>query len=149
MSSFKGRYDYTVDNKGRLNIPVKIRKSLSPEANDTFILTRGYEQCLFLYPLDEWSKLETSIRDLPTADGQNRYFVRTLLQWTVEVQLDNQARVAIPQKLLEFARIESEVIVLGVLERVEIWNPAIYEAYMTSQSVSYEDVAATVLRPKS
>lgn len=148
MSSFKGRYSYSVDNKGRINIPVKLRKNLSPEANETFVITRGFEQCLFLYPLDEWNKLEIAIRDLSPANPQHRFFVRTLLQWATEAQLDSQARVSIPQDLLKFAAIDSEVIILGVLERIEIWNPQIYENYMSSQAVSYENVAEAVFRAK-
>ena len=62
MSSFKGSYAYSVDSKGRFNIPAKLRKYVSPDANDTFVITRGYEKCLFVYPLDEWARLEQSIR---------------------------------------------------------------------------------------
>lgn len=148
MSSFKGRYSYSVDNKGRINIPAKLRKSLTPEANDTFVLTRGFEQCLFAYPLDEWNKLEQSIRGLSPSNPQHRFFVRTLLQWATEVQLDGQARIIIPQDLLKFAGIENEVLILGVLERIEIWNPKVYEEYLMTQPTSYEAVAEIVLSQK-
>ena len=80
MSSFKGSHDYSVDSKGRINIPARLRKYVSPEANDTFIVTRGYEKCLFVYPLDEWNKLEQSIRDLSPTNPQHRFFMRTLLE---------------------------------------------------------------------
>jgi division/cell wall cluster transcriptional repressor MraZ len=64
VSAFKGSYAYSVDNKGRVNIPAKLRKNVAREANDTFVVTRGYEECLFVYPQDEWNKLEESIRQL-------------------------------------------------------------------------------------
>jgi len=147
MSSFKGRYSYSADNKGRIALPAKVRKNVSPGANDTFILTRGYEQCLFVYPQDEWAKVEDSIRSLSPSNPQHRFFVRTLLQWAVDCQLDSQARLSIPQDLLKFAGIENEVLILGVLERIEIWNPKIYETYMNNQPATYETVAEVVLKP--
>ncbi len=148
MSSFKGRFNYSVDNKGRINIPAKLRKNISPEANDTFVITRGFEQCLFIYPLDEWNKLENSIRGLSPSNSQHRFFVRTLLQWATESQLDAQFRISIPQELIQFAEIDSEVIIIGVLERIEVWKPARYEAYMSNQAASYETVAESVFGSK-
>jgi len=146
MSSFKGRYSYSVDNKGRIALPAKLRKTVSPEANETFIVTRGFEQCLFVYPQDEWNRLEDSIRRLSPSNPQHRFFVRTLLQWSTDCQLDSQARLSISQDLLRFAGIENEVLILGVLERIEIWNPKIYEEYMNNQPATYETVAESVLK---
>lgn len=149
MSSFKGRFSYSVDNKGRLALPAKLRKNVSPSSNDTFIVTRGFEQCLFVYPQDEWGKVEDSIRGLSPSNPQHRFFVRTLLQWAVDTQLDSQARITIPQDLLKFAAIENEVLIVGVLERIELWNPRIYEEYMNNQPATYETVAEAVLKPNS
>ena len=149
MSSFKGRFSYSVDNKGRLALPAKLRKNVSPSSNDTFIVTRGFEQCLFVYPQDEWGKVEDSIRGLSPSNPQHRFFVRTLLQWAVHGQLDSQARISIPQDLLKFAAIENEVLIIGVLERIELWNPKIYEEYMNNQPATYETVAEAVLKPNS
>lgn len=149
MSSFKGRYSYSVDNKGRIALPAKLRKNVSPSANDTLIITRGFEQCLFVYPQDEWQKVEEAVRGLSPSNPQHRFFVRTLLQWATDVQLDGQARITIPQDLLKFAGIENEVLILSVMERVEIWNPKIYEQYMNNQPATYETVAESVLRQQS
>jgi MraZ protein len=149
MSSFKGRYSYSVDNKGRIALPAKLRKSVSQNANDMFIITRGFEQCLFLYPQDEWNRLEDSIRNLSPSNPQHRFFVRTLLQWSSDCQLDSQARISIPQELQKFAGIENEVLIIGVLERIEIWNPRTYEEYMNNQPATYETVAESVLKPNA
>ncbi len=146
MSSFKGSYAYSVDSKGRINIPSRLRKYVSPEANDTFIVTRGYEQCLFVYPLDEWNKLEQSIRELTTTNPKHRFFMRTLLEKATESQLDGQSRITIPKELLQFASIENEVLILGVLERIEVWNPKVYQEYQKAQAESYENVAQNVLQ---
>lgn len=146
MSSFKGSYEYSVDSKGRINIPSKLRKYVSPEANDTFIVTRGFEQCLFVYPLDEWTSLEQSVRGLSSSDPKHRFFTRTLLRWATESQVDGQSRIIIPKELLLFAGIENAVLILGVLERMEIWNPKIYHEYINAQPESYEDVAQRVFK---
>jgi len=146
MSSFKGSYEYAVDSKGRINLPARLRKYVSLEANDTFVVTRGYEQCLFVYPMDEWNTLEAAIRQLSTSDPKHRFFMRTLLERATECQLDGQSRITIPKDLLQFAGIENEVLILGVLDRIEIWNPSTYRDYQRKQSESYESVAQTVLR---
>jgi MraZ protein len=146
MSSFKGSYQYSVDNKGRVNIPARLRKYVSPDANDTFVITRGYEKCLFVYPLDEWNKLEQSIRNLTPTNPKHRYFMRTLLEQATESQLDGQSRISIPRDLLRLAGIENDVLILGVLERLELWSPEIYKQYQKSQEESYESVAQTVLQ---
>lgn len=146
MSSFKGSYGYSVDSKGRINIPARLRKYVSTEANDTFVVTRGYDQCLFVYPLDEWTRLEVEIRQLSSTNPKHRFFKRRLLEWATESQLDGQFRIMIPRDLLQFAGIENDVLIIGVLEHIEVWNPRIYEAYLKTQDESYETVAQTVLQ---
>jgi len=146
VSSFKGSYGYSVDSKGRINIPARLRKYVSTEANDTFVVTRGYDQCLFVYPLDEWTRLEVEIRQLSSTNPKHRFFKRRLLEWATESQLDGQFRIMIPRDLLQFAGIENDVLIIGVLEHIEVWNPRIYEAYLKAQDESYETVAQTVLQ---
>ena len=148
MSSFKGSYYYSVDSKGRINIPARLRKYVSPEANDTFVITRGFEQSLFVYPLDEWNRVEQSIRELSASNPKDRFFTRTLLQYATESQLDGQARITVPKELLQFATIETEVMIIGVLERMELWNPKVFEKYLESQADTYENVAQAVLQKK-
>jgi len=145
VSSFKGSYHYSVDNKGRINLPANLRKYVSPEANETFVVTRGFEKCLVVYPYDEWSKVEQRLRDLSAYNPQDRLFMRVLLEYAKESQLDGQARITIPQQLLEYAEIKDEVQVIGVLEKIELWNPNVYKDYITSQSESYESIAAKVM----
>ncbi len=146
MSSFKGSYEYAVDAKARVNIPAKLRKYVSPDANETFVITRGYERCLFLYPLDEWTTLEQSIRQLSPSNAQHRLFTRTLLQYATECQLDAQSRITMPKELLQFAGIEDQVLILGVLDHIEVWNPKIHEEYLNSQTESYESIAQRVFQ---
>ncbi len=148
MSSFKGSYIYAVDEKGRVSIPARMRKYLSPEANETFVITRGTETCLFLFPLDEWEKLEKKLKELNTFNPQHRLLVRILLMWAVEVTLDNQSRIMIPKNLLEFAKIDKEALIIGALDRIEIWNPSVFEEYVNTQPESYESIAEKILGMK-
>jgi MraZ protein len=99
-----------------------------------------------VYPLDEWNKLEESIRQLSPTNAQHRFFMRVLLERATESQLDGQFRISIPKELLQFAGIENEVLIIGVLEHIEIWNPQQYEQYLKTQAQSYESVAQTVLQ---
>ncbi len=146
MSSFKGSYSYAVDEKGRVNLPAKLRKYVSPEANETFVITRGFEQCLFVYPIDEWNKLEHILRNLSSYDPEHRRFIRALLELASESQLDGQARLSIPQELREYADIHGEVHIIGTLDKIELWNPKVYEEYKRNQSEPYESMAAKVMR---
>ncbi len=137
---------YSVDEKGRVNLPAKLRKYVSPDTNDTFVLTRGFEKCLFVYPIDEWNKLEENLRNLSGYDPEHRRFIRALLELAAESQLDSQARLSIPQELREYANIESEVRIIGTLDKIELWNPQVYEEYRTSQPETYESIAAKVMK---
>lgn len=145
MSSFKGSYSYSVDDKGRVNLPAKLRKYVSPEVNDTFVITRGFERCLFVYPIDEWNKLEQNLRNLSSYNQDHRRFVRALLELASESQLDAQGRLSIPQELREYANIRSEVRVIGTLDKIELWDPAVYEEYKEAQPDSYETIATRIL----
>ncbi len=146
MSSFKGRYDYVLDSKGRLSIPAKLRKSLSTDSHDSFVVTRGVEKCLYVYPLDEWQRLEQKLRSLNQFLEKHRYFTRTLLMWaSEEFPLDSQSRITIPKNLLEFAEIEKEVIIIGALERIELWNPTTFKDYLNSQPENYANVVEQIM----
>jgi MraZ protein len=146
MSSFKGRYEYVIDSKGRLSVPAKLRKSLSAESHDSFVVTRGVEKCLYVYPLDEWQRLEERLRSLNQFLEKHRYFTRTLLMWaSEEFSLDSQSRITIPKNLLEFAEIGKEVIIIGALERIELWNPKLFNEYLNSQPESYATVVEQIM----
>jgi len=146
MSSFKGSYTHSVDEKGRLNLPAKLRKYVSPDNNDTYIVTRGFEQCLFVYPLDEWAKVEVRLRELSNYNPEHRMFLRNLLEMANEVQLDSQARLMVPSDLREYAKIRGDVRIIGTLDKIELWDPAVYEKYRSAQAESYEEIAQKVMK---
>jgi MraZ protein len=148
MSSFKGSFNYTVDSKGRINIPAKMRKNLSPEANNSFVITRGFESCIFVYPNDEWLKRESEIGKLLQTDPQHRFFTRMLLQYATDAELDGQSRIILPKELMQYAKIENEVFILGVFDRIEVWNPDEYKKYLEAQQEDYLTVASKVFDKK-
>lgn len=146
MSSFKGRYTYSVDNKGRVALPAKLRKNVASSAKKKFVVTRGFEKCLYVYPQDEWNKLEQFVRGLSFLDAQHRFYARTLFERATDSEIDSQSRVSIHQELQKFAGIENEVLILGVLERIELWNPAVYDEYQKNHPDTYETVAEQVFK---
>ncbi len=148
MSSFKGTYQYSVDAKGRINLPLKLRKNVSPDASDTFIVTRGVKNCLYVYPKDEWEKKEVELRKLNSYNEDDDKFLHALLENAEDVLLDSQSRIMIPQQLREFANIQSDVHVIGLLEKIELWNPQAYVEYKKSFTESYGQIAAKVMGPK-
>ncbi len=143
MASFKGQAEYSVDSKGRVAIPARMRSALNPEANNSFTITRGFEQCILLFPLDEWAKREAEIARLNTYRSEARSFVRTIMRWADEVMLDGQGRIVVPKSLIAFAGLEDAVLIIGVLDRIEIWNPNVFAA-QAEQEADYSDVAERI-----
>ncbi len=148
MAAFKGTYKYSVDEKGRVNIPAKFRKSSSSTTHDVFVITRGLEGCLFVYPVEEWERVEEKLKGLSFTQKKTRLFERHLLPNASDATLDRQGRITIPPHLLEFARIKKEVFILGVLERIEIWDPEVYSQYLASAEKTYEDIAEELFKPE-
>ena len=115
---FKGEYNHTIDTKGRLIIPSKFREILG----ENFVVTKGLDGCLFVYGNTEWSAFEATLKTLPLANKDSRKFSRFFLAGAVDVEVDKQGRILIPSVLREFAALESQVVPLGVGERIEIWS---------------------------
>ena len=124
---YNGKYRYSLEEKGRLFIPVKFRRGLSPDAEGSFVVTRGLDGCLGVYPFDGWREVEKKLEEYSQWDARARGLVRWFSANAEVVKLDSQGRIKIPQHLLEFAGLEKEVIIIGVLNRIEIWNPEAYE----------------------
>ena len=146
MSSYKGQFLVAVDNKGRVAIPAKLR-SRSGESTD-FVLTKGLEGCLALYPSTEWKKIVDSMSskmsNLPFTPEKYRFYERDLYGNAEDVTPDKQGRILIPDRLLKLAKIDREARVVGVAARIEIWNPGIYEKYVDEYEKSPEEVAESL-----
>jgi len=122
---FMGEYLHTIDNKGRLTFPAKFRDLLG----ETFVATKGLDNCLFVYTQGEWAMLEEKLKKLPMAKPEARAFVRFFFSGAAEVQCDKQGRVLLPPNLREHAALDKDVVVIGVSNRVEIWDKANWDAY--------------------
>jgi MraZ protein len=108
-----------------LNIPAKFRKVLDPVNDRTFVITRGFDQCLVLYPLQDWSQVEEQLSKLSSIRGRHRSFVRSVTRYATSVQYDGQGRIQIPESLLSYSAINKEVAVIGMINKIELWDPAI------------------------
>ncbi|MDO4287168.1 MAG: division/cell wall cluster transcriptional repressor MraZ [Eubacteriales bacterium] len=119
----KGEYQHTLDAKGRLFIPAKLREELG----DSFVVTKGLDECLFLYPQEAWDKLEENIRQLPMS--KSRSLQRFFLSSAADVTIDKQGRIVVPPVLRTYAGLDHDVTIIGVSERAEIWNRQKWEDY--------------------
>lgn len=142
---FRGQFKYSIDAKGRISIPAKLRKHVAPEANDSFVMTRGTASCIDVYPLDQWLLMEEKLKNLNQFKPDDSRFIRTLLQHIAEDTLDAQSRILIPQDLITYAGIEKEVLILGALNKMEIWNPQTFDDYLKQSKETYEEIAAKVM----
>ncbi|MEE8163624.1 MAG: division/cell wall cluster transcriptional repressor MraZ [Anaerolineae bacterium] len=123
---FSGEYEHTIDDKGRLTIPAKFRAKLA----EGLFVTRGLDGCLFVLPPDAWEALSEKVASLPLAQGSARLFSRMIYSGT-ECKLDKQGRILLPPPLREHADIESEVVVIGVNSRLEIWSKKRWQELIT------------------
>lgn len=145
MSDFLGQYTYSVDEKGRVSFPAKFRRAVNPEAKDTFVVTSGFDHCLFVYPLDEWERKSAILREQPITNQQARKWMRVVAAFASETTCDKQGRITIPPNLIEWARLEKEVLITGALDRVEIWNPEIFAGYTGDIGEKFEELAEGLL----
>lgn len=145
MANFKGQAEYSVDSKSRLAVPAKMRSALSPEALGTFTLTRGFEKCIYAYPLDEWRKKEEQYAELNTYRSEARHLVRMILMWAEEVALDKQGRISLPKSLSEYAGVDDKALVIGAMDRIEIWDPDTFASYLDQQPADYDALAERVM----
>ncbi|WP_330389553.1 division/cell wall cluster transcriptional repressor MraZ [Geosporobacter ferrireducens] len=134
---FIGEYLHAIDNKGRVIIPSRFRDELG----EKFIVTKGLDNCLFVYPQEEWKTFENKLKQLPLTSRDARAFVRLFFSGATECELDKQGRVTLPNNLRDHARLEKDVITIGVSTRVEIWSKEEWDRYNETADLSYDDIA--------
>ncbi|MBO9604957.1 MAG: division/cell wall cluster transcriptional repressor MraZ [Paenibacillaceae bacterium] len=134
---FMGEYQHSIDDKGRMIVPAKFRDALG----STFVVTRGLDQCLFVYPLQEWSVLEQKLKSLPLMKADARAFTRFFFSGATECELDKQGRVNIPNNLVEHAKLQKDCVVIGVSNRVEIWSKEAWSDYSLQSESSFNEIA--------
>ncbi|HEY4391704.1 MAG TPA: division/cell wall cluster transcriptional repressor MraZ [Paenibacillus sp.] len=134
---FMGEFQHSIDEKGRIIIPAKFRDLLGT----SFVVTRGLDQCLFVYPVTEWELLEQKLKTLPLMKSDARAFTRFFFSGATECEWDKQGRVNIPGNLRQYAKLEKECVVLGVSNRVEIWSRSTWEQYFEQSEESFNEIA--------
>lgn len=136
-----GEYRHTIDEKGRLIIPAKFREALG----QSFVVTRGLDNCLFVYPPHEWSQLEQKLKTLPFTRSDARAFTRFFFSGATEVEVDKQGRAHLPANLRKYAQLTKECVVIGVSNRVEIWSHDVWEDYFAQSEESFNDIAEKIV----
>ncbi len=126
-----GEYRHTIDEKGRIAIPAKLRKELGEGA----VITRGTDRCLVMYPKKAWQAIVDKLATLPLSDSRARSFSRLMLAGAMEVVFDKQGRALVPTYLRSFANLATDAVLAGVYDRIELWDAAAWEAYKTHHSI--------------
>jgi MraZ protein len=142
---FQGHSNTTIDEKGRIIIPAKFRKHILPEANNVMSVTLGRDKCIWLFPSHEWLKVIETIRSTNPYTQDEVSMRRQMLFDTDELSIDSQHRILIPLELLKKAGIKKDILLIGQIERIEVWNPDIYEKYLKESPETYEDVMQKVM----
>lgn len=132
-----GEYEHSLDVKGRLIMPAKLRADIG----EKFIISKGLDGCLFVFSQEEWSNFEAKLKELPLTNKNARDFVRFFLSGATECELDKQGRFLIVNNLRAYAEIEKEVIIIGVGTRLEIWNKEKWDKYNSSENLSADQIA--------
>lgn len=133
---FIGEYSHTIDPKGRMAIPVKMRAKLA----DGAVVTRGLDTCLFVYPKTEWEKLAEKLSSLPLTDVKARAFARLMLAGAMEVEFDKQGRVLLPSYLRQYASLKSKAVIAGLYTRLEIWDENKWDSYKKTSENETETI---------
>ena len=132
-----GEYEHSLDVKGRLILPAKIREDMG----DKFIVTNGLDGCLFGFSQNEWTNFEEKLKTLPLTNKNARDFVRFFLSGATECEIDKQGRFLIAGNLREYASLEKDAIIIGVGTRIEIWNREKWKSYNSDENISADEIA--------
>ena len=137
MNMFIGEYHHTIDEKGRIIIPVKFREELG----NNFIITRGIENCLFVYSKENWAKITDKLNSLPFTHKDARTFNRFFMSGATSVELDKQGRVNISKPLIDYANLIKDCVIIGTGDRLEVWSQESWESFFDSTKDSMSDIA--------
>jgi len=144
VNDFSGEFRFSLDSKKRISIPSAMRKMLAVEAGGILVFTRGFEGCVYVYPNDEWKRLTKKLNSLDSFNVKVRDFIRLFVGPAYKTAMDTQGRVLLPDTILEMAKIEKDILLLGSLNKWELWNPDLYMKYMQENNPSMENLAQDI-----
>jgi MraZ protein len=145
--TFTGQYSFNIDSKNRINIPAPLRKQFSKKDKKTFVVTRGIDSCTWIYPITEWKKIQNELQQLSSLSKTNRIFLRNHLRHANILKYDSQGRFVLPQSLIEYASIKKDITIIGVLNKIEIWNTKLLNEIDKSDNIndqSYDQLSERV-----
>ncbi|MFH1655119.1 MAG: division/cell wall cluster transcriptional repressor MraZ [Candidatus Omnitrophota bacterium] len=142
---FYGEYQHTLDRKGRLILPSKVREAAKTNFVEKFYLTRGLDKCLFMFAEEEWRTQEQKFKSMSFTKQETRKFNRIYFSGATDVVPDKQGRILVPSYLKDFAQIKREVVIIGVANRVEIWSKDLWKEFYSSSKESFEDIAEKLI----
>ena len=145
MLQLLGEYNCKIDAKGRLRLPAPLLKQLGEQAEQGFVVNRGFEQCLVLYPRQAWDTNAKEIQQLNQYVKRNRAVVRYFFRGATELELDSNTRMLLPKMLLEYAAIDKELVLLAYFDKIEIWSKEQYEALLEEEPEDFEALAEAVM----
>jgi MraZ protein len=146
MIVFLGEYEVTFDAKGRFLLPVGIKKQLPEEAGEKFVIARGFEKCLTLYPKKNWDPIMAELIKVNDYKAENREFLRYFTMGAAEMDLDTAGRLLVPPNLKAYAGLEKDVVLVSVINKIEIWDKSKYQQFFDSFSLEkYSDLAERVM----
>ena len=134
---FMGEFTCKIDDKGRFMLPAKFREILQ---NDEFVITRGLDNSIDLFPSSEWTNIENELRKLKRTDSKHRAYQRFVLSAATKLTVDNQGRVNLPNSLVEHSKINKTLIVTGMVDKIEIWAEEVWKEYIEKTEASIEDI---------
>ena len=138
---FYGEFTHTLDEKNRLIVPMRLRGKIRETFVEKFIITKGLDNCLFLFTVDEWRLFENKTKALPLTGKDARAYTRHLFSGASECTIDKQGRISIPLYLKNYAQIRKDVIVIGVMNRIEIWSREKWISYSKNTDRSVNEIA--------
>jgi len=145
MTNFIGEFECKLDAKGRLMLPSSLRKQLSPEAEEQFVMNRGFEKCLVLYPKNDWKYISEEVNKLNQYVKKNREFIRYFYRGATEMGLDGTGRLLFPKRMLEYGAITKEVVLFAYGNRIEVWDKETYNGLLTDEPDEFAKLAEDVM----
>ncbi len=148
-NTFTGEYAYSLDAKGRVNIPAKFRQVLSEDNDNTFVITQGQDPCVWAYPLTVWQQIENELKQLSSLSAINRTFIRNTVRYASFTTYDKQGRILLSPALIQYAGLSKDVLIIGMVNKIEIWNPetltSVDQENLKIEQQSYDDLADKII----
>jgi len=141
---FRGSFEHSVDSKGRVSVPSRFREILAERYEGKLVLTMDFDKCIMAYPLEEWERVEEKIKTLPQSQKEVKDYMRYVFSNAAECELDKQGRILIPPALREGARISKNVMVVGLLNKMEIWDKVAWDARKSQTGDKIGEVLSTL-----